>query len=272
MKELLNYLKKPEVYAPSSSKFWDDEHISKGMLEAHLTPDLEAASREHHVIDQSVNWISTIAPQKTHPNVLDLGCGPGLYADRFNQLGYKVTGVDFSKRSINYAKKHNSNNEYIYQNYLNINYENQFDLVILIYCDYAVLSPSDRHILLNKIYQALKPGGIFIFDVFTIHNYKDEKNRKTWIEEQNSGFWKPTPYVELFAHYLYDNEIQVDQYIIIDENGKIDNYLVWNQGYTKETILKELDGIGFNSIDFYGDCTGTPLHDESKTMCMVVYK
>jgi hypothetical protein len=36
-KQLLQYLsKKPTLYAPSSSKFWDDEYISKGMLEAHF--------------------------------------------------------------------------------------------------------------------------------------------------------------------------------------------------------------------------------------------
>ena len=29
---------KPELYAPSSSAFWDDPHISEGMLSAHLEP------------------------------------------------------------------------------------------------------------------------------------------------------------------------------------------------------------------------------------------
>ena len=104
MKELFKYLNKPEVYAQSSCKFWEDEHISKGMLEAHLNPDLEAASRKHEFIDQSVKWIHSLASQKTHPKLLDLGCGPGLYTDRLNQLGYEVTGIDISKRSIEYAR------------------------------------------------------------------------------------------------------------------------------------------------------------------------
>ena len=37
--ELKKYSIKPELYAPSTDKFWDDEHISKGMLEAHLNPN-----------------------------------------------------------------------------------------------------------------------------------------------------------------------------------------------------------------------------------------
>lgn len=44
--KLLSYIKdKPNVYEESSSAFWDDEHISKHMLEAHLTPNFDGASR-----------------------------------------------------------------------------------------------------------------------------------------------------------------------------------------------------------------------------------
>ena len=94
--------------------------------------------------------------------LLDLGCGPGVYAERFNKAGYKVTGIDFSKRSIEYAKQqtllNKSNIGYHYQNYLTIDYMEQFDVVTLIYCDYAVLPITERRILLEKVYQALKPN------------------------------------------------------------------------------------------------------------------
>ena len=83
---------KPELYAPSTSAFWDDEHISKGMLEAHLDPNWEAASRKHEFIDESVKWIESIAPSSQYRELLDLGCGPGLYAERFSNIGYSVTG------------------------------------------------------------------------------------------------------------------------------------------------------------------------------------
>ena len=40
---LFHLLKKPMLWQRSTEPFWDDEHISKGMLEAHLNPDLDAA-------------------------------------------------------------------------------------------------------------------------------------------------------------------------------------------------------------------------------------
>jgi hypothetical protein len=45
--EIQKYAIKPELYAPSTSNFWNDEHISKGMLEAHLNPSWDAASRNY---------------------------------------------------------------------------------------------------------------------------------------------------------------------------------------------------------------------------------
>lgn len=59
--KLLNYLKsKPEPYEADSEMLWNDEHISKGMLEAHLNPDIDSASRKHEFINESVKWISSL--------------------------------------------------------------------------------------------------------------------------------------------------------------------------------------------------------------------
>lgn len=161
IRELSDYLKKPELYAPSTGMFWDDAHISKGMLAAHLNPHWDAATRRHEFLDRSVQWIAQIAPPLQYKFLLDLGCGPGLYAQRFHNAGYSVTGVDFSKRSIAYAKEqsllHNCAIRYRCQNYMTIDYTEQFDIITLIYCDYAVLSVSDRFLLLKKVYQALRP-------------------------------------------------------------------------------------------------------------------
>lgn len=121
LKQLFEHFEKPALYSPSTSTLWDDQHISKGILEAHLQPDLEAASRSHDFIDQSVAWIADRTPSDTYRNLLDLGCGLGLYAERLDAKGYEVTGIDFSKRSISYAtenaSKKNRDINYHYKNY-----------------------------------------------------------------------------------------------------------------------------------------------------------
>ena len=38
--------------------------------------------------------------------ILDIGCGGGILSEELSKMGAKVTGIDFSKKSISIAKKH----------------------------------------------------------------------------------------------------------------------------------------------------------------------
>lgn len=273
--QLSDYTKKPTLYAPSTGKFWDDEHISKGMLEAHLNPDWNAATRKHDFVDKSVRWITSIAPPAQFQQLLDLGCGPGIYAERFRKAGYTVTGIDFSKRSIEYAQEqtslNKSNIQYYYQNYLTIDYTEQFDVITLIYCDYAPLSITDRLILLRKVYQALKPNGKFIFDVFTPLMRKAEN--RLWYNCEESGFWNENPHICLNSVYQYDDEDNTElvQSIVLTEDT-INCYNIWDHYFTKEKLISEIKPVGFNTFEFYGDIAGQEFSDTGETICGVFTK
>ncbi|WP_044477566.1 class I SAM-dependent methyltransferase [Paenibacillus antibioticophila] len=273
--ELNNYLIKPRLYTPSTGAFWDDEHISKGMLEAHLNPDWNAATRKQDFVDKSVQWMASIAQPAQYQQLLDLGCGPGIYAERFRKAGYQVTGIDFSKRSIDYAKEqtlHNKSNiEYRYQNYLTIDYKEQFDVITLIFCDYAPLSFTDRLILLRKVYQALKPNGKFIFDVFTPLMRKAES--RSWYFSDEGGFWNEKPHICLNSVYQYDDEdhTELTQSIVITEDT-VNCYNIWDHFFTKEALISEIQPIGFNTFEFYGDIAGKDYSDTGETICGVFTK
>ncbi|MFW6679760.1 class I SAM-dependent methyltransferase [Lacrimispora sp. AGF001] len=273
--QLSDYSKKPKLYAPSTGKFWDDEHISKGMLEAHLNPDWNAATRKHDFVDKSVRWITSIAPPAQFQQLLDLGCGPGIYAERFRKAGYTVTGIDFSKRSIEYAQEqtllNKSNIQYFYQNYLTIDDTEQFDVITLIYCDYATLSITDRLILLSKVYQALKPNGKFIFDVFTPLMRKAENH--TWYNCEESGFWNENPHICLNSVYQYDDEDNTElvQSIVLTKDT-INCYNIWDHYFTKEKLISEIKPVGFNTFEFYGDIAGQEFSDTGETICGVFTK
>lgn len=274
--QLRAYLKKPQLYAPSTGEFWNDPHISKGMLEAHLNPQVDAATRKHKFLDQSVQWITKIAPPPQYRSLLDLGCGPGLYAERFHKAGYSVTGVDFSERSIAYAKeqakRNNSAIEYHYQNYLTIDYTDKFDVITLIYCDYAVMPVEDRLLLLSKVYQALKQNGKFIVDVFTPSMRKNENH--TWQFCEEGGFWSERPHICLESVYQYDDEdaTELRQCVVLTDDEAINCYNIWDHFFTKEKLLSEIQTAGFNCYVLYGDVAGTEFSNQGETICGVFTK
>ena len=271
----MKYTIKPKLYAPSTNSLWDDEHISKGMLDAHLNPDWDAATRNHKFIDISAKWIAEIVPPAEYNNLLDLGCGPGLYAERFAKLGYLVTGVDFSKRSVSYAQEQSaiadSNISYHYQNYLTLDYMEEFDVITLIYCDYAPLSNTDRHTLLKVIFKALKPNGKFIFDVFTPKMRNQESS--FWAISKVGGYWCDKPHITLNKIYQYDDadKTELSQTIVITED-KIDCYNIWNHYFTKEMLLDEILPVGFSKYAFYGDIAGSGYSTDGETICGVFVK
>ena len=269
---LESFAQKPIPFAQSTSKFWDDEHISKYMLAAHLDPDFEAASRPHAVIAASAEWIAALVQDPSACSLLDLGCGPGLYAQAFSAFGFRVTGVDYSKRSIEYARSQVSATgraiDYQYQNYLTIEYANAFDVVTLIYCDFGVLPPQDRVLLLKKIRTALKPGGLLILDGFTLNQYNEISETKT-VEYQDSGFWSEQPYLCIKNSYRYEEcKAYLEQYLVVTKT-QLNCYNIWNQAFDMDSFASQLTDAGFSGCAFYGDVCGAPLTDKSKTFCVV---
>lgn len=267
---------RPPLFAPHEVLFWDDPYIAGKMLEAHLDPDWEAASRPHAVIDRSVEWMASILPLQKGQRILDIGCGPGLYCSRLFQRALSVTGMDYSRNSIAYAKaqarEQGMDIEYIYQNYLTLDYSEAFDAVLLIYLDFCVLSDQDRDDLLGRIHRALKPGGHFVFDVATLSRPVTPDGTLNWAVRP-FGFWKPGPYLELTAFFEYpEAAADLEQVVVVEEDGSVSVYRLWNRGYSLGSITEVLKKRGFSVRGVWSDLTGAPLDAQSPTMGIVAVR
>ena len=255
---------KPQLYEKGSSVMWTDPYISKQLLKLHINPENDAASRSQVKIERITDWIleRTDNPEM---KILDLGCGPGLYAELLAQKGHSIIGVDYSENSIQYAtkraKERQLNIEYLEKNYLDLDYDNQFDLVIFIYLDFCVLLPVEREKVLENIYRALKKGGLFICDVVNERNVEQKTISQSW-EVQESGFWKNTQYIALTNGYHYpEAKVLANHHIVISENNAVDTYIFWSHYFEKDDMMQILESKGFKDIMDYenvlpesGDC------------------
>jgi 2-polyprenyl-3-methyl-5-hydroxy-6-metoxy-1,4-benzoquinol methylase len=73
------------------------------MLEAHPDQTHDGASRRSTEVEKTVHHLIASGLLKTGDRIHDLGCGPGLYSSRLCVEGIKVTGIDLSQTSIDYA-------------------------------------------------------------------------------------------------------------------------------------------------------------------------
>jgi SAM-dependent methyltransferase len=263
---------KPSLYEKTPDKFWDDDHISKSMLEAHLNPDNDAASYRPSMIRQAVQWIAGLSGNQYNRALLDLGCGPGLYTTLYADAGFEVTGIDLSPRSLEHARAAAAQNgrsiRYLQGDYLTTDFDGTYDIVIMISCDFGVLPPSDRSLLLDKIHRVLRPGGVFVFDVHSLHCYESRPVAQNW-SCYNGGFWSAEKHACLQAHYRYETEkVFADRYVIA-EAQRFRCFNIWNHGFTAPELREDLSGAGFRSVEFYADVAGAPFDETGETICAV---
>ena len=245
----------PPLYEKGTSNMWNDDYISKQLLNIHLNPEIDLASRKQESIHATADWILQSQPKNRKLKILDLGCGPGLYAEFFAQRGHDVTGVDLSVNSINYAKKEaqkkDMNISYINANYLELAMPaHSFDLITLIFTDFGVLSPKEREVLLSFVHHTLNKGGLFIFDVLRDNNMAVKVSPKTW-EASTGGFWSPLPYLALSESFLYQDDkiILYQHFIIEEEQTKV--YRFWTHYFSPNDIENILSKHGFSGINSY---------------------
>jgi len=266
---------KPQPFEPGEPHFWTDPHIAGQMLASHLDPAVDAASRRPETIEQITRWIAASADLRPGDCILDLGCGPGLYAERLAQAGLQVTGVDFSQNSIDYAVRQAREKhlpiQYRCQNYLELSDQALYSAVLLIYGDFCPLSPVQRERLLANVRAALKPGGCFILDVTTPRLRQKHGLKNGWYAS-GGGFWKPGPHLVLEQGFAYPGDLYLDQYIVVEGDGKISVYRNWFQDYTPETIRAELAAGGLTVESLWGDLAGAPYTPDSDWIGIIARK
>lgn len=232
----------------TADKLWTDPHLSAQMLKYHLNQETDLASRKMGIIDQTVGWIETKAGL-SGKKLIDLGCGPGLYAQRFHERGAIVTGIDFSESSTHFAKEtarlNNAAIEYRTDNYLEAELPGNADLIVMIYCDICVLSPTQRKHLIGKVRRSLKPGGVFIFDVMSLKAFNEQQEKVDHGHCFMNNFWAKGDYFGFQNTFKYEDEkVVLDQYTIVEphQTWQVFN---WMQYFCMDDLRVELSNSGF---------------------------
>jgi len=260
----------------TTEELWTDEHTSQKMLEYHLNESINVSSRNIKFINSSVEWISSKFNLDKTKSICDFGCGPGLYTIRFAERGYKVTGIDFSKRSIDYAKNVSIEKgleiEHIQQNYLNWETDKKFDLITMIMCDFCALSPRQREELLQKFYKLLNPNGSVLLDVYSIKSF-NQRNEQTLCEvDLLNGFWSSEKYYGFLNTFKYNAEkVILDKYTIVEKN-RIRVVYNWLQYFNIESLNSELERNDFIIKNIYSDVAGSEFDLDGGEMAVVLKK
>jgi 2-polyprenyl-6-hydroxyphenyl methylase/3-demethylubiquinone-9 3-methyltransferase len=124
---------------------------------------------------------------------LDVGCGGGILAEEFASIGFRVTGIDPSERSLGTAKRHAQSMG------LSIQYQQATGESIpfadntypVVYCCDVLEHVRDLPKVIGEIYRVTKPGGVFLFDTLNRTFISKLVAIKIWQEWKSTAFMPP---------------------------------------------------------------------------------
>lgn len=168
--------------------------------------------------------------QITKGLIVDLGCGSGLSTQKLVESGYSVLGVDISFDMLEIAKKRVPNAQFQQGSLFKVEIPACNAVISLGEClNYLFDTNNTKQALINlfaRIYNALIPGGYFIFDILQPQENNTGKTQKFWqgkdwmilVETQENSQKKTltrkiTTFRQQGSYYRRDDEIhQVQLY------------------------------------------------------------
>ncbi len=101
----------------------------------------------------------------TDSTILDLACGKGRHSKYLNKLGFQVTGVDLSPKSIAYAKEFENESLNFEEHDMSIPFPKKFDAVFNLFTSFGYFENEEDNLnTIKAIKKELKPNGYGVID------------------------------------------------------------------------------------------------------------
>ncbi|MGI5070967.1 class I SAM-dependent methyltransferase [Treponema pectinovorum] len=215
--------------------------------------------------------VCKIAGLKKGSSILDAGCGPGRISLELARLGMDVTGVDLIQSELDAAKESADDEELkielIKADLRNFVSEKKFDCAINLYTSFGYCESIEEDVkILKNIFDSIKDGGWFIFE---------STSRETAILYFTEGEWFDRAGKTVLTEFKVEGawEGLRSKWILIDkETGQRIEHEFVQRLYSAVELKRIMSGIGFTSVEVYGDFDFSPYNEKARTMVIVAKK
>ncbi|MBL6961095.1 MAG: class I SAM-dependent methyltransferase [Anaerolineales bacterium] len=260
MKDIIDIITRsqaPEAWGEGEKIAWENPNFSKRILREHLSQEHDEASRRSELIDEHVRWIHEVLLRRKPARVLDLCCGPGFYTSRLASLGHTCSGIDYSPAAIGYARQVEAESalgcSYIQEDIRTAAYGKDNDLLMILFGELNVFKKEDTQQLIQKAYQALKPGGILLLEPHSFSAVQEiGEQAPSWYSEE-SGLFSEKPHIVLSESYWdAKRNIASTRHFIVDAKTTALSQQSENiMAYTKKEYKDLLEMEGFQKVKFH---------------------
>lgn len=277
--KIYNRPERPPAWSNGGNLPWNEPAFAQRMLREHLDQSHSAASRRDPERALQIEWLWEHLRLEAGSNLLDITCGPGLYALEFAKRGCNVLGIDFSPASIAYAQELAEREEvtdrckFIEEDVRLGDWGSEkFDAATFIYGQLAVFPKDEAQALLTKAASALKPGGRLCVEL--LDQERVDKKNSTWWHTDDSGLWGDRPYLHLGERF-WDTEqmLSLERFQILDlESGRLDEVVLCDQSYAINEMVAMMKQAGFGEVKVFPHWDGKAIYDAQEWIVYVALK
>ena len=205
-------------------------------------------------------------------SVLELGCGTGTVTRMLAKEGYDCVGLDMSEDMLSIAseKTFEEGSQVIYtcQDMRDFEVPYEVDGMISIgdSMNYITSVP-DLESVFACVSENLKKGGVFIFDLKTIHFFRDILSDNTYAQNRDdSSFIWDNCYEEKTRNNIYNLAV-----FVLNEDGAFDRYEEnhCQHGFTMEEVLSSAEAAGLTCTATYDAFSHDAPKDDSERLYFV---
>ncbi|HJV44390.1 MAG TPA: class I SAM-dependent methyltransferase [Bacillota bacterium] len=204
-------------------------------------------------------WIEFAQKQWAHlglkpRTVIDLACGTGTITSLLVEYGYQLIGVDLSEDmlAVTYDKlKEKGRSIQLYQQDMReLKVPSSVDAIVC-FCDSISYLTEDLDVqkTFHRVYEALNPGGVFLFDIHSPYKVNEVFGNETYTlsEEDIAYIWQ--------CYSLGNDTVQHELDIFVKEDEFYQRYEEIHQqrGYSTTSIQQWLMEAGFVEIESTAD-------------------
>lgn len=268
---------RPTLWAGGGNLPWNEPAFSERMLREHLDQSHGAASRVAAERAAQIDWLWEQLRLRPGSRVLDLTCGPGLYAVDLAGRGCSVTGIDFGPASIAYARELaaaagvTDQVTFIESDVRNFRPEPAaYDAALFLYGQLAVFPREDAAALLASAAAALRPGGRLCVELLNADRV--DKANSTWWFTDDKGLWGDRPFLHLGERFwMAEERASAERFYTVDlETGAMSEILLCDQTYGVEEMAGMMRDAGFSAVTPYPAWAGLPLYDAGEWVVYLV--
>lgn len=270
---------RPEPWSGGGNLPWDDPAFSRRMLREHLDQSHGAASRVDAERAVQVAWLAERLTLEPGAALLDVTCGPGLYAVDFARRGLQVTGVDFGPAAIDYARTLAQEEgvadscHFVQEDVRAYQFgEARFDAAIFLYGQLAVFPRTEAEQLLRAVAGSLRPGGRLVVELLA--QERVDKSDSNWWFTDDTGLWGDAPFLNLGERFWNEEQqLSCERYYTLHlQTGEFDEILLCDQTYAMAEMVAMMRTAGFASVDVFPAWDELELYDAAEWNVYVAQK